>query len=95
MFNLTKSISNALLIKMCTTITINDCNLVFSEFFLVRRTTCPAQFFSANDNLDGTATAYGTYGSDCNYGIPFNQYPYNRVLITTVDKTKWIIARKT
>ena len=64
-----KTILIALLVSIMATITIKDCNLKYSNFLKVRETTCPNNWFSADDNLFGIGASYGTYGTDCNVNI--------------------------
>jgi hypothetical protein len=71
---------------------MKDCNLKFSNFQLVRRTTCPANWFSATDILKGTAAAYGILGTECNYGIKFDKLSYDEMLITSEDYDRWLVV---
>ena len=85
----------ALLICITAAVTMSDCNLKFSDFVMVRQTTCQSIWFKASDDLKGTATSYGTLGTDCNFNIEFDGLPYDEVLLTTNDKKYWAVTTKT
>jgi hypothetical protein len=74
---------------------MNTCNVKFSDFIEVRRTTCLDQWFTANDDLFGTWESYGIYGTSCNWNINFSQLDYDEILITTIDMLVWLVSERT
>ena len=88
----------ALLVCFTTALTMTSLNLKYSDYVLVRRTTCWGVWFAATDNLLGTEESYGTLNDDyvdCNFGVQFDWRPYDEVMITTVDREIWVVTKKT
>ena len=74
MFKLIDTIFYTLMISTCAAIKMNACNIKLSNFFKVRETTCAAPtysdlWFKQADQLSGSDSSDGNYGTDCFWNI--------------------------
>lgn len=77
---------------------MEQCNFIYSHYYKVRETKCN-RWFDSTDDLSGTQPDYGVLNgplaTDCNYNIRFDSMSYDELLISTVDREKWVVITET